>query len=134
MARPHRSHCPVACTLDIVGDRWSLLVIRDLATGRQHFDAIMASPEAIAPNILAERLQRLGAEGLIAVRRDPADRRRQIYRLTAKGEKFAGLMRLVAGWGLDNLPGCADPRGIAVPQLGPGGGRRKGRAASQTQP
>ncbi len=135
MARPARSHCPVACTLDIVGDRWSLLVIRDLATGRQHFDAIMASPEAIAPNILAERLKRLGAEGLIAVRRDPLDHRRQLYRLTARGEKFAGLMRLVARWGLDNLAGCADPRGIAVPRPGPDGGvQRKRRAASQTKP
>lgn len=114
----------MARTLDLVGDRWSLLVIRDLATGRQHFDAMMASPEAIAPNILAQRLRQLCRDGVIAVRPDPADRRRQIYRLTAKGEKFADLVRLIAGWGLDSLPGCRDPRGLA--------GERVCRTASPT--
>jgi DNA-binding HxlR family transcriptional regulator len=108
-----RSSCPVARTLDIVGDRWSLLVIRDLATGRHHFDAMLASPEAIAPNILAQRLRRLRSDGLIAVRRDPADHRRRLYRLTAKGETLASLVRLIARWGLDNLPGSRDPRGLA---------------------
>jgi DNA-binding HxlR family transcriptional regulator len=109
-----RSRCPVARTLDVVGDRWSLLVIRDIATGRHHFDAMMASPEAIAPNILAGRLRALTAAGLISVRRDPADARRQLYRLTRSGEKFAVLVRLIARWGLDNLPGTADPRGLTA--------------------
>src|SRR6266568_1365395 len=55
-----RSYCPVACALDVVGDRWTLLVIRDLFSGKHRFGDFLASPEKIPTNILAERLKGLG--------------------------------------------------------------------------
>src|SRR5271168_4961621 len=60
-----RSPCPVACSLDLFGDRWTLLVIRDLFWGKTRFGEFEASPEGIPTNILAERLQRLEAAGLV---------------------------------------------------------------------
>src|SRR5947208_16671511 len=60
-----RSPCPVACTLDIIGDRWSLLVIRDLFLGRSRFRDFASAPEAIPTNILSERLERLLEHGMI---------------------------------------------------------------------
>ncbi len=59
-----RSVCPIACTLDIIGDKWTLLVVRDLLLGRSHFKQFLASPEGIATNILANRLNRLVSHGI----------------------------------------------------------------------
>jgi DNA-binding HxlR family transcriptional regulator len=74
-----RSSCPVAASLDILGDRWTLVVLRDLLfDGRSHF-ADFAADESIATNTLAERLQRLRDAGIIARVRDPEDGRRWIY-------------------------------------------------------
>ncbi len=74
-----RSSCPVAASLDVLGDRWTLVVLRDLVLdGRTHF-ADLAADESIATNTLAERLQRLRDAGLIARVRDPDDGRRWIY-------------------------------------------------------
>jgi DNA-binding HxlR family transcriptional regulator len=76
---PLRSSCPVAASLDVVGDRWTLVVLRDLLVGgRTHF-ADFAADESIATNTLAERLQRLRGAGVIARVRDPEDGRRWIY-------------------------------------------------------
>ena len=63
-AAERRSPCPVACTLDLVGDRWTMLVIRDLFLGRTRFRDFLASPEGIPTNILTERLERLCSAGL----------------------------------------------------------------------
>src|SRR3989442_13242858 len=84
-AHPRRSSCAVACTLDLVGDRWSLLLIRDLLGGRRRFGELLAAPESIPTNILAERLGRLEEHSLI--RRVPynAHPPRFEYELTAKG-------------------------------------------------
>ncbi len=74
-----RSSCPVAASLDVLGDRWTLVVLRDLVIGgRTHF-ADFAADEAIATNTLAERLQRLRDSGIVGRVRDPADGRRWIY-------------------------------------------------------
>jgi DNA-binding HxlR family transcriptional regulator len=100
-----RSACPIACTLDLVGDKWTLLVIRDLMGGKAHFKEFLASPEKIATNILAERLVRLESNGFIE--RYPASNvaGRDAYRLTAKGRSLRGLMEQVKTWGLDHIDG-----------------------------
>jgi DNA-binding HxlR family transcriptional regulator len=100
-----RSRCPVACTLDILGDKWTLLVIRDLAHGKSLFKEFCASPEGIATNILAERLQRLVAHGL--VERFPLAEKpeREAYRLSAKGTTLLPILTAVAEWGLLHIPG-----------------------------
>ena len=81
-----RSDCPISFALDLFGDRWTLLVIRDLAfKGKNSFGDFLASEEGIARNILADRLARLEAEGFIEKRPNPDDLRRSTYTLTERG-------------------------------------------------
>jgi DNA-binding HxlR family transcriptional regulator len=100
-----RSSCPVACALDIVGDRWTLLVIRDLIAGKTRYGDFLASAEKIPTNILAERLRRLEREGLIA--RVPYSTRppRMEYHLTSEGRELGGAVDALARWGLTHCPG-----------------------------
>lgn len=99
-----RSVCPVACTLDLIGDRWTMLVVRDLFCGKSHFREFLASPEGIATNILADRLAKLSAGKL--VERVPDDAAgRDAYRLTRKGESLGPLLQQITDWGLANIRG-----------------------------
>ena len=100
-----RSTCPVACTLDLIGDKWTLLIVRDLMSGKSHFKEFLASPERIATNILAERLARLAASGLIE--RYPSDdiAGREAYRLTEQGRSLRALLGQLKAWGLQHIPG-----------------------------
>lgn len=100
-----RSICPIACTLDIVGDKWSLLIVRDLMSGKSHFKEFLASPEKIASNILAERLARLAANGLIERYASGDIAGREAYRLTEKGRSLRGLLAQIKAWGLDHIDG-----------------------------
>ena len=96
----HRSGCPVSISLEIFGDRWSLLIIRDLMVrGFRTFKDFEGSGEGIATNILAERLQRLEAAGIIVTEADPTDGRRINYRLTEKGIDLAPVMLELLIWG-----------------------------------
>lgn len=84
----HRSGCPISIALELLGDAWSLLVIRDLMfKGRHTFNEFLAGGEGIATNILADRLHRLDEAGIIEKHPDPADRRRSLYRLTRRGHR-----------------------------------------------
>lgn len=100
-----RSPCPVACTLDILGDRWTLLVVRDLVMGRSRFKDFEASPEGIPTNILSERLARLVQQGI--VKQVPAGDtpKRQAYALTEKGKALMPILRAVRDWGLEWVAG-----------------------------
>ena len=100
-----RSVCPVACALDLFGDRWTLLIVRDLLSGKSHFKEFLASPEKIATNILAERLARLAANGLIGRYPSSDIAGREAYRLTEKGLSLRGLMAQLKAWGLDHIDG-----------------------------
>jgi DNA-binding HxlR family transcriptional regulator len=100
-----RSVCPIACTLDVVGDKWSLLIIRDLLSGKSHFKEFLASPERIATNILAERLARLASNGLIERYPSSDIAGREVYRLTEKGRALRGIMGQMKAWGLDHIEG-----------------------------
>jgi len=97
---PKRSPCPVAFSLDIFGDRWTLLVIRDLFFGRTRFKEFAASPEGIPTNILTDRLERLLARGII--QQIPAEdgTKRMAYRLTKKGKALSPVLRSMRDWGL----------------------------------
>ena len=104
-APPRRSPCPVACALDLVGDRWTLLVIRDLVLGRTRFKDFTASPEGIPTNILSERLDRLLRSG-IAEQTPAADgTKRLAYRLTKKGQALRPALEAIRDWGLAWEPG-----------------------------
>lgn len=82
----NRSDCPISNVLDHLGDRWSLLVIRDIAFfGKKGYKELLASSEGIATNILSSRLKNLEAGNIIKREPDPSDRRRHIYSLTESG-------------------------------------------------
>lgn len=99
-AARRRSPCPVACSLDIFGDRWTLLIVRDLLLGGTRFKDFAASPEHIPTNILAERLERLLETGV--VEQIPAEdgTKRLAYRLTEKGKALGPVLEAMRDWGL----------------------------------
>jgi len=100
-----RSVCPVACALDLFGDKWTLLIIRDLLGGKSHFKEFLASPERIATNILAERLARLASNGLIERYPSSDIAGREAYRLTERGRSLRELMKQLKAWGLNHIDG-----------------------------
>ncbi|MEP6783726.1 MAG: helix-turn-helix domain-containing protein [Acidobacteriota bacterium] len=95
-----RSRCPVSCTLDVLGDKWSLLVVRDLMRGKKRYAEFLESSEGIPTNILAERLKRLVAKGLIRSHRYSQHPPRLEYELTAKGEDLRPIIRAMVEWGV----------------------------------
>lgn len=102
---PRRSPCPVACSLDLFGDRWTLLVVRDLILGGSRFKDFVASPEGIPTNILSDRLERLVAHG-VAEQVPTADgARRLAYRLTEKGKALRPVLKAMRDWALEWQPG-----------------------------
>ena len=99
-AADRRSPCPVACTLDLIGDRWSLLVIRDLFMGRTRFKDFAASPEGIPTNILSERLERLLQSGIVGQIPAADGTKRLAYELTEKGRALGPILKGMRDWGL----------------------------------
>jgi DNA-binding HxlR family transcriptional regulator len=108
-SRSRRSRCPVACTLDLLGDKWSLLVVRDVMRGKTRYAEFLASPEGIPTNILAERLKRLAGKGILKARRYSAHPPRVEYALTAKGEDLRPVMRAMVDWGVRHAGGRTPP-------------------------
>lgn len=111
MTPGRRSACPIALTLDLVGDRWTLLVARDLLEGKRHFEEFKNSGEGIATNVLSDRLRRLTSAGFVARRPDPGDGRRAIYVLTERGESLRPLIAAIAAWGAAHIDGADPPFG-----------------------
>ncbi|MCC5812509.1 MAG: helix-turn-helix transcriptional regulator [Ectothiorhodospiraceae bacterium] len=100
-----RSNCPIACTLDLIGDRWTLLVLRDLFLGKTRYDEFLGSSEGISTNILADRLRRLETMGMIEKTPYSSHRRRMQYSLTERGRSLGPVLRAIRDWGLDNVSG-----------------------------
>ena len=105
-----RSGCPINLTLETLGDRWSLIVIRDLMFGnRRHFRELLTrSEERIASNILAARLTRLEKAGLISRRNDPSHKQKVIYSLTEASIALVPLLAHMGGWGLRYKPASTE--------------------------
>lgn len=95
-----RSCCPVACTLDLLGDRWTLLVVRDLALGRSRFKEFIASPEGIPTNILSERLRRLIDANIVEQEPVEPGSKHYKYVLTEKGRDLFPILKAIRDWGL----------------------------------
>src|SRR3989454_1823 len=94
-----RSGCPLNASVEMLGDRWSLLIIRDMMLrGFRTYKEFFGSYEGIATNILADRLRRLKAHGIITTQRDPADGRKRIYSLSAKGIDLAPVLTEMVLW------------------------------------
>ncbi len=101
-----RSGCPINLTLEALGDRWSLLVIRDVMFGnRRHFRELLSrSEEGIASNILAARLKRLTEQGLLSRADDPTHKQKAIYSLTEKAIQLVPLIAQMGAWGRRYMP------------------------------
>lgn len=105
-----RSTCPIACMLDLIGDKWTLLIVRDMYFfGKSRFDEFLASPEKISTNILASRLKTLEKNGLITKIQYGTHSQRMNYELTGQGKSLAKILRQFAQWGLDNIAETAAP-------------------------
>ena len=100
-----RSSCAVASTLDLIGDKWSLLVIRDLLHGKRTYGQILQSPEGIPTNILADRLARLEQAGIIESAPYQERPVRYEYTLTPKGRDLGDVVSAMVRWGRKHIPG-----------------------------
>jgi DNA-binding HxlR family transcriptional regulator len=105
MRMAKRSVCPVACALDLLGDKWTLLVVRDMACGKTLFKEFSTSPERIASNILSDRLDRLVRSGLAESFTPTAAAVRSGYRLTTKGKSLLPVLGAIRDWGLMHIKG-----------------------------
>ena len=100
-----RSKCSIARTLEVVGDKWTLLIVRDLLRGRQTYGELAASPEGIPTNILASRLARMEAAGLVAAKPYQERPVRYAYTLTDKGRELSEILAALAKWGKRHFKG-----------------------------
>lgn len=108
--KKRQTGCPVAFGLDTFGDRWSLLVIREIMLrGKKTYSEFMEMEESIATNILIDRLKHLEAEGIVDKSRDPENRRSYIYTLTKKGRDLAPIILEIIIWS-----GAHDDRDFAL--------------------
>lgn len=111
MIQSRRSPCPVASTLDLIGDRWTLLVIRDMMFfGKQRFEEFLESPERISTNILANRLRLLEELGLAEKQPYSKHSRRMNYQLTEKGRSLRPVLKVITAWGLKHIADTQIPQ------------------------
>src|ERR1700750_1691654 len=117
-----RSGCPINLSLEVLGDKWSLLVIRDMMFGnRRHFRELLTrSEEGISSNILADRLKTLLAQGIITWADDPSHKQKGIYSLTEQGIELLPILAQMSGWGYKYLP-VSEELGIRAKLLSEGG-------------
>lgn len=107
----NKAKCPVTFALDIFGDKWSLIILRDIFfKQKKYYGEFLNSVEKISTNILASRLQKLEIEGLISKTQDPENLSKFIYRITAKGKDLLPLMLEMIEWSVkyDPQPGVSD--------------------------
>jgi DNA-binding HxlR family transcriptional regulator len=108
--RTYGQYCPIAAGLDLLGDRWTLLILRELSMGDQRFTDLRTELRGIAPNLLTERLRSLQAIGLVTTAELPPPAARSVYRLTEEGRRVEPVLRSVARFGVSYLTG--DPSDV----------------------
>lgn len=122
MRSDHRSGCPINLMLELLGDKWSLMIIRDMIfDNRRHFrELLQNSTEGIASNILADRLKLMLEQGIITKARDPSHKQKVIYSLTERGIELLPVLVQMADWGHRYLP-VTKRHGVASQRLVEGG-------------
>jgi DNA-binding HxlR family transcriptional regulator len=100
----YRSQCPVASALDILGDKWTLVVLRTIFAGRHKFSELLNVPEGISTNMLADRLQLLEDHSLIEKRAYQVNPKRYDYVLTRKGADLLPALQALADWAIAYIP------------------------------
>lgn len=111
---PLRSSCPIAGSLDLLGDRWTLLIVRDLLRGRQRYGEFASAPEGIPTNILADRLVRLEECGIVTSETYQENPPRYAYSLTGRGRELKPLIAALGKWGERHVPGTRIPPEMAA--------------------
>jgi len=121
MSGKEKSNCPINLSLEVIGDRWTLLIIRDMMfAGKKHFREFLQSDEGISSRTLAERLQTLQEEGIVTRHDDPGHKLKAIYRLTQTGIDLLPVLAGLGSWG--NQHRAADPGlGAISEELAAGG-------------
>jgi DNA-binding HxlR family transcriptional regulator len=121
-AEKTRSGCAINLTLEILGDKWSLLIIRDMIFGnRRHFRELLTkSEEGISSNILADRLKTLVEQGVVTRTDDPTHKQKGIYSLTERGIELLPILAQMSAWGVKYLP-VTEELGIRAKLLAEGG-------------
>lgn len=110
-----RSSCPISFSLDLLGDRWTMLVLRDVIMhGKQRYGEMLSSDEKIASNILSDRLRKLESDGIFTRKTDPNDGRQVIYEVTEKGQSLLPLLLEMAAWGATHDANTGAPKGFAA--------------------
>jgi DNA-binding HxlR family transcriptional regulator len=104
-----RSGCPIATSLDLVGDRWSLVIMRDMLMGKKRFGEFLKSPEKITTSVLTDRLQRMEAAGLVEKRAYQSTPERFDYHLTEKGAALRPVLQEFCRWANAYVPGTWTP-------------------------
>ncbi|HEY4408430.1 MAG TPA: helix-turn-helix domain-containing protein [Acidimicrobiia bacterium] len=102
--RSYGHYCPVAKTLELVGGRWTLLIVRELLVGPQRFTDLHLALEGIPRNLLADRLRHLEAHGIVTRQELPPPAARTVYELTGPGRELLPVIGALAQWGLTHLP------------------------------
>ena len=111
--KPQRSDCPIAATLDVIGDKWTLLLIRDIGLfGKHRNKDFQNADESIPSNILASRLKQLVEQGLVEKRRYQEHPPRYEYHLTKAGKELLPVIKAMAKWGVANVSGVQIPAGL----------------------
>lgn len=109
MDEAHRSLCPINLSLEIFGDRWTLLILRDMVfDGKRYFRELLQSEEAISSNILADRLRMLVEQGILTRAGDPGHKQKVVYSLTEKGIALVPVLAQMGAWGRRYLPARGD--------------------------
>lgn len=111
MTKPYAQHCPIAMTLDVIGERWTMLIIRDLYFGRSRFNDLLAASPGMSTKILSERLKTLEAHGLVERRIYSNHPLRAEYHLTQRGLSLEPVLNAIGVWGGQNL---VDPKDAAA--------------------
>ena len=126
-----RSACAVANSLDILGDKWSLLVVRDLLYGKRTYGELVNSPEGIPTNILADRLKRLEAAGIISSSAYQDRPVRYAYTLTPKGSDLGEVLLALVRWGKQHIPGTVTLNEVSAGSESPAAATKSRRKRAQ---
>ena len=131
MRQDTRSTCPISTGLEVIGDRWTLLVVRDLMfAGKRRFREFLQSEEEISSNILADRLQALVENGLVTRKDDPTHAQKAIYSLTAKGLDLLPVIVALSAWTQKHHPRTRRPEAVDLVSRTPKGlGRLRAQLA-----
>ena len=121
MPRPYNQTCPIARTLDIIGDRWTLLIVRDLFMGKTRFNEFLASSPGLPSKLLSDRLKKLEQHDLVERVVYSQHPLRAEYRLTDQGRTLAPVIEEIVRWGLDHcFEGEPEARAAVIERISSG--------------